>query len=404
MKTDLIIAGGGAAGFFAALQCKLIDNQLDIIILEQGKEVLQKVKISGGGRCNVTNSIWDADELIKNYPRGAKEMRGPFHKFGCGDTMAWFESLGVKLKIEEDGRVFPVSDDSATIVDCLNLGARSRGVKVVNGSKIRHISLEDGRYIVQTQQQEYESSSLLMCTGSNPSAWHLLEELGYQMVEPQPSLFTFHIKDKVLHELMGLSVPHARVNCPAFSLSDEGPLLITHWGFSGPAVLRLSAFGARKFAAVEYRFDIEVNWGFDNSANDIKKQRQEAGARQVSSYPLGGLPARLWKFLVSRSDISEEMRWADLDRNHIEALIKILERCPFAVTGKSTFKEEFVTAGGVDLKQINFSTFESKRHAGLFFAGEILDIDAVTGGFNFQAAWTGAYLAAKAITTRHKNK
>ncbi len=394
---DVVILGGGAAGFFAAANFGQMAKGIKIILLEQGREVLQKVKISGGGRCNVTHACWDPNDLVGHYPRGSKEMLGPFHKFACGDTVAWFEERGVPLKIEEDGRMFPVSDDSASIVDCLLKYAKKAGTAILTSQKVIGIDEDKYGYKIECHGITIKSKYVLIATGSTPSVWKMLAGIGYEIIPPVPSLFTFHINDKALHQLMGLSVPDAAINCRQFQLVSKGPVLITHWGVSGPAVLKMSAMGAREMHLCAYRFELEISWVPGWTIEALEAFRKTRGSASVAGQSPVNLPSRLWKYLVNRAGIDHDKKWADLNKAEIEKLTTALTRDLHKVNGKSTFKEEFVTAGGVDLKQINFSTFESRKHAGLYFAGEVLDIDAVTGGFNFQAAWTGAYLAAKSI-------
>ncbi|MBK7787085.1 MAG: NAD(P)/FAD-dependent oxidoreductase [Saprospiraceae bacterium] len=400
---DVVIIGGGAAGFFAAANLGELCPAWKIVILEQGREVLQKVKISGGGRCNVTHACWEPAELVQYYPRGGKELLGPFHKFACGDTVAWFEDRGVPLKIEEDGRMFPESDDSGSIVNCLMKSCIKAGVKIQTSCKVVSVNIIDTGYELTTSKGNWKAARILMAAGSSNGMWKLLKEMGYGIVPPVPSLFTFHIHDKALHELMGLSVSNAVVKYPEHKIETTGPLLITHWGVSGPAVLKMSAIAARALHEKNYHFDIRITWAMGMTKSDIEGFRKSKGAATVGGQSPVNLPARLWKYLVSRADIAHDKRWADLDKEEMEKLFEVLTDDLRSIKGKSTFKEEFVTAGGVDLRQINFSTFESRLHPGLYFAGEVLDIDAVTGGFNFQAAWTGAYLASTAMAG-HKNK
>lgn len=399
---DVLIIGGGAAGFFAAANLASLSHDLRIVILEQGREVLQKVRVSGGGRCNVTHACWDPSDLVKYYPRGSKEMLGPFHKFACGDTVAWFEDRGVPLKIEEDGRMFPVTDDSSTIIDCLLREVRKGKVSVVTSAKVNKIENHAAGYEVVSSKGVYAARFLLVASGSSPFIWGLLSGMGYEVVAPVPSLFTFNIKDKSLNEMMGLSVHDAEVVLPSHQMKTRGPILITHWGLSGPAVLRMSAIAARILHALDYRFDVQIAWVPDFQRAQLDEFKKEKGSASVGGQSPVQLPSRLWKYLVQRSGIQPDKRWADLSKEETAQLFQVITSDLRTVQGKSTFKEEFVTAGGVDLKQIKFSCFESKLHDGLYFAGEVLDIDAVTGGFNFQAAWTGAYLAAKDIAEKIK--
>ncbi len=399
MQTDVIIVGGGAAGFFTAINIAEFNPKLKIAILERGKEVLAKVRVSGGGRCNVTHAEFIPKELTKNYPRGEKELLGPFHSFMTGDTIEWFEKRGVELKIEADGRMFPVTDSSQTIVDCFLSEVKRLGIQVLNGHSLQSISKEGQLWELQTNQGKFHGEKLMVATGSNPKIWNLLENLGHTIVPPVPSLFTFNIQDKRIEGLMGLAT-NASVSVLNEDLLAEGPVLITHWGMSGPAILKLSAWGARTLHKYNYRFKIQVNW-IEKDMEEAMTYFQEIKALQakhvVIKHMQFGLPKRLWQRLVQASEIPETLNWASLTKKQAEALARQLTKSIFQVEGKSTFKEEFVTAGGVELKEIHFKTFESKLHDNLYFAGEVLNIDAVTGGFNFQNAWTGGYIAAKSI-------
>lgn len=398
----IIIIGGGAAGFFAAIRCAESNPNAEVTILERGKEVLGKVKISGGGRCNVTHACWTPAELIKYYPRGSKELLGPFHRFACGDTLDWFEKRGVPLKVEEDGRMFPTTDDSQTIIDCLWENAIAAGVKILTQTRVKHFDFGIGKngWKIITEEKEFIADKLLLATGSNPFVWKSLQAMGHPLILPVPSLFTFNIKDSRIQDLPGISVPEALVQIKDSKLSAKGPLLITHWGMSGPAILKLSAWGARELADLEYDFTILVNW-VNQKAESVEEVlldvKSEHPKKQVFANPQLGLTTRLWKNLVTAAHIPEEKRWADLSKKEMQALVYQLCSAAFPVKSKSTFKEEFVTAGGIDLKEVNFKTFESKLFPGLYFAGEILNIDAITGGFNFQAAWTGGWIAGEAM-------
>ena len=399
----IIIIGGGAAGFFAAITAAEAHPKADIIILERGQDVLQKVKISGGGRCNVTHACFMPRELAKNYPRGERELMSPFSKFAAGDTIEWFEKRGVDLKIEEDGRMFPVSDDSQTIVDCLMNTATRRGVKILRGYRVDDLALDAlGKWQISTPECRFQADKVLLATGSSTAVWSLLERLGHTIVKPVPSLFTFNIKDERLKDLLGISVPNAVVSVENEKLSETGPLLITHWGVSGPAILRLSAWGARVLNKRNYHFTIKINWTNNYTFKDVEDTLNDCKSnlypkKYVSNTPQYELPNRLWQRLIAASEISETMRWADLSKRHIQNLANQITQGIYEVRGKSTFKEEFVTAGGVRLDEVNFKTFESKLLPNLYFAGEVLDIDAITGGFNFQAAWSGAWTAGNAM-------
>ena len=393
--SNIIIIGGGAAGFFAAINIAEKYPHLKVSILERGSEGLQKVKISGGGRCNVTHAEFIPKELVKNYPRGEKELLGPFHQFMTGDTIEWFEKRGISLKIEEDGRMFPETDSSKTIVDCFLNEAERLGVQVMYNQSVVQVVKDEKFWKVSTKKVVFTCEKLIIATGSNPKIWHLLEQLGHTIVKPVPSLFTFNIKDERLANIPGVSVPHVQVKVLDSKLTSEGALLVTHWGLSAPSILKLSAFGALELAERNYLFNIEINFvnlGYNECLNSLKDIKLSEAKKQVSKYSQFELPKRLWQNLVMAAHISEGERWADLNIEQLAALCSQLTKAVFQVNGKSTFKEEFVTAGGVDLKEVNFKTFESKIHNDLFFAGEVLNIDAVTGGFNFQNCWTSAYI------------
>ena len=398
---DVIIVGGGAAGFFAAINITEQNPELKVAILERGKEVLTKVKVSGGGRCNVTHAEFIPQELTQNYPRGEKELLGPFHQFMTGDTIEWFEKRGVDLKIEEDGRMFPVSNSSQTIIDCFLNEAKKYGVEILMGHSVMAIEHTEILFKIETNQGQFSAKKVLITTGSNPKIWKLLESLGHTVLQPVPSLFTFNIKDDRIIDIPGVVAQDVEVKVLGTNLWSEGPLLITHWGMSAPSILKLSAFGALELAKRDYKFQIEVNFikqSFEACLEMLKKLKQELAKKAIYKSTQYNLPKRLWHKLVLASNMDSETRWADLNKNQLENLTGQLTKAIFNVDGKSTFKEEFVTAGGVNLKEVNFKTFESRLHENMFFAGEVLNIDAVTGGFNFQNAWTGAFIAAQNIS------
>ncbi|ALJ05259.1 flavoprotein [Pseudalgibacter alginicilyticus] len=399
-KKDVIIVGGGAAGFFAAINIAEQNPTLKVAILERGKEVLTKVKVSGGGRCNVTHAEFIPQELTQNYPRGEKELLGPFHQFMTGDTMEWFEKRGVTLKIEDDGRIFPITNSSQTIIDCFLNEAKKHNVEILMNQSVKSIKNKNGFYQIETPHDSFSSEKIVIATGSNPKIWGLLEHLGHTVSQPVPSLFTFNIKDKRINDIPGVVVQNVEINVLNTSLCSEGPLLITHWGMSAPAILKLSAFGALKFAACDYKFQIEINFikkSFDDCLDILKNLKQDLAKKTVFKSTQFNLPKRLWHKLVLASNMDTETRWADLNKFQLETLSNQLTTAVFNVDGKSTFKEEFVTAGGINLKEVNFKTFESKLFNNLYFAGEVLNIDAITGGFNFQNAWTGAFIVAQNI-------
>jgi hypothetical protein len=404
MQQKVVIIGGGAAGFFAAITIAETNPELQVIILEKGNNVLQKVKISGGGRCNVTHACFTPQELVEFYPRGKKELLGPFHQFMTGDTMEWFEKRGITLKIEDDNRIFPESNKSESIVNCLEESAKNAGVTVQLNEKVISIINKDSGFQIITETQEIIADKLLIASGSNPKLWSLIANLGHNIVPAVPSLFTFKIEDQRLLDIPGISVPKATVHLIDSKFENSGPLLITHWGISGPAVLKLSAFGALFLAEKDYVYDVKINWlsaSFEETLETLKKQKNENPKRQAALKSVfSDIPNRLWEKLVKASDIKAEQRWADISNKLLENLSLQLTSGIFHANGKSTFKEEFVTAGGIDLKEINFKRFESKIHENLFFAGEVLNIDAVTGGFNFQNAWTGGFIAGKSIAEK----
>ena len=394
---DIIIVGGGAAGFFTAINIVEKNPKLKVAILERGAEVLQKVRISGGGRCNVTHACFEPNELVQFYPRGEKELRGPFHQFCSGDTIEWFEKQGVELKIEEDGRMFPVSNSSQTIIDCFLKATQKLGIKVLTGQSVQSIFKKEALWKIETQNEQYLTEKLILATGSNPKIWEMLQTFGHAIVSPVPSLFTFNIKDARIRDLPGVSA-NVSLKVKDSKLETTGALLITHWGMSGPAILKLSAWGARILHDKNYQFTIFVNWlpemDFDTIEKKLKELKLEHAKKAVSKKSPFEISNRLWESLVHTSQIETETKWADISKIQIQNLANQLTNASFQVNGKSTFKDEFVTAGGIDLKEINFKTMESKLHQNLFFAGEIVNIDAVTGGFNFQYAWTSGFIVA----------
>ncbi|PIV48682.1 MAG: aminoacetone oxidase family FAD-binding enzyme [Flavobacteriaceae bacterium CG02_land_8_20_14_3_00_34_13] len=397
---DILIIGGGAAGFFTAINAAENNSEAKIVILERGKEVLTKVRISGGGRCNVTHAEFVPKELIKKYPRGEKELLGPFHHFMTGDTIEWFEKRGVSLKIEEDGRMFPETDSSQTIIDCFLSEVKRLAIDVKMNHSVKTITKQDSLWYVTTTKGDFITKNVVIATGSNPKIWQLLEKLGHKIIPPVPSLFTFHIKDARITDLSGIST-NVAVKVLGTTLKSQGPLLITHWGMSGPAILKLSAWGARELFALDYTFTMQVNWLENQESEEALEQLKEIKLKQakqlVIKYPMFELPRRLWQSLVIASGIDVETKWAEINKKQLQDLTSQLTESKFMVDGKSTFKEEFVTAGGVELKEIDFKTFESKLHKNLYLAGEVLNIDAITGGFNFQNCWTSGFLVAKAI-------
>lgn len=400
---NIIVIGGGAAGFFAAIAAAEAEPQARVSILERGNAVLQKVRVSGGGRCNVTHACFDARALVQYYPRGSRELLGPFSRFGPQDTVEWFSKRGVRLKTEDDGRMFPVTDDSQTIVECLWNAAKQAGVEVRTGVRVERLEqTASGGWLVHTGRHAPETADrVLVAGGSSEGLWKMLADLGHTIVPPVPSLFTFNCKDTRLRDLAGVSVREAGVQVSGTKLRANGPILVTHWGLSGPAILRLSAWGARALHDLNYAFTLSVNWLGDKPADviesDLNRLKMEHARKQVGAHAQFGLPVRLWERLVEAAGIAADLRWGDASRQALARLGEALGQSEFPIRGKSTFKEEFVTAGGVSLREVHFKTFESRLFPGLYFAGEILDIDAITGGFNFQAAWTGGWIAGHAM-------
>lgn len=399
----IVIIGGGAAGFFAAVNCAEQYRQHEVIILEKSSRVLDKVRVSGGGRCNVTHACWIPRDLVKNYPRGSQQLLSVFSRFQPSDTIAWFERRGVDLKIEDDGRMFPITDSSQTIIDCLMTAAHKAGVKIWYKHALEQLFPPTEKRpeweLLLNNGSKIIANKIMVATGSSPAVWRIIAALGHSIVPPVPSLFTFHINDPRLLGLEGVSMPMVTATLPSAKLHTEGAILITHWGLSGPAILKLSAWAARQMHEHGYRLPIQINWTHSYKPAEcqayLTELRTDANTlrKQIANYPLFDIPARLWKRLLA-STLPDTLRWADISNKQIAALAAQLTQCTFDVKGKSTFKDEFVTCGGVQLNEINFKTLESKLHKGLFFGGEVLDIDAVTGGFNFQAAWSTAWIAA----------
>ena len=415
------IIGGGAAGFFAALACAEAQSGAEIFILEKTSQFLSKVKISGGGRCNVTHAGFDEREFAARFPRGERALIAPFKQFQARDTVAWFARHGVKLKTESDGRMFPVTDSSQTIIDCLLGAARQAGVKLLLQCGVNNVTQRPGGCFELTLSDHSHGGAdlpvgldaqqcvpsalvcdkLLLATGGcrTPALGQLAVSLGHTLEPPVPSLFTFHIETPWLRELAGVSVEMAEVSVPETKLRERGALLVTHWGLSGPAILRLSAWGARQLHELNYTFPLHVNWlpqlNAEKLATDLAARRHSQPAKLIVNSPIPPLPARLWEQLVCASGLSRETRWSALSRAAQHKLAQQLRRTEFAVSGKSLNKDEFVTCGGVRLSEVNFKTMESRICPGLFFAGELLDIDGITGGFNFQAAWTTGWIAGR---------
>uniref|UniRef100_A0A7N0V3B3 FAD/NAD(P)-binding oxidoreductase family protein n=1 Tax=Kalanchoe fedtschenkoi TaxID=63787 RepID=A0A7N0V3B3_KALFE len=420
----LVVVGGGAAGVYAAVRAKTVAPELNVLVVEKAK-LLSKVKISGGGRCNVTNGhCLDSQILAEHYPRGYKELRGSFFKtHGPGDTMAWFSDHGVELKIEDDGRVFPTSDDSSSIMDCLLNEARRRGVSLQTGKVVTSASYDPtGKFILKIEKRSLnliehaKADYTLIASGSSRQGHKLAEQLGHSIIDPVPSLFTFKVADSQLAELSGVTFPKVKAklhlqdmkrNIP--QLTQVGPMLVTHWGLSGPVILRLSAWGARNLFETEYKSDLHVDFAPDIHKEDLKallSRHKEQFAKQkiINSYPPElGTVKRFWRYMLDREGIDGDILWASVSNSAVNAIASFLKNCSFGITGKGQFKDEFVTAGGVPLSEISLNTMESKIQPRLFFAGEVLNIDGVTGGFNFQNAWSGGYIAGTSIGNQALN-
>ena len=407
MQLQVVVIGGGAAGFFGAIACAKTHPHTQVTLLEASRQLLAKVRISGGGRCNVTHACFEPAGLVQNYPRGGKALRGAFSRFQSKDTVSWFGDRGVKLKTEPDGRMFPVTDDSETIVDCLIQAARSTGVKVRTGAAVVSVSRQTNEFEILLKSGEIlQCDRVLLATGSSHIGYQIAKSLGHQIEPPVPSLFTFNVLDSKLRDLAGVSVnAQLRLSLDGKTqLEQSGPLLITHWGLSGPAVLKLSAWGARMLHDCRYQATLLINWLPQYNPEVLRQKlllvKSESPKKAIAVHRGIDLPHRLWQYLVARVGISEADRWAELSNKALNLLILELSQGQYLIQGKGVFKEEFVTCGGVNLKEVNFKTMESRCCPSLYFAGEILDIDGVTGGFNFQSAWTTAYLAGQAMGSR----
>jgi predicted Rossmann fold flavoprotein len=406
-RRDIAVIGGGAAGFFAAIACAESKAENRATLYEATAHLLAKVKISGGGRCNVTHACFEPRQLATRYPRGGRELLGAFSRFQPRDTVAWFESRGVTLKTEDDGRMFPVTDDSQTIVDCLVEAARKAGVNVRTHCGVKSARrVKDGGFeLALTTGESTTCRRLIVATGGNRSnlGFEIARSFGHTIEPPVPSLFTFHVDDARLKDLSGVSVEEASTAVPGDKLKEHGPLLITHWGLSGPAVLKLSAWGARALHARDYRFPLHVNWAprfnAESARAELARAREANPRKHAGTWSPFGLPLRLWERLIAAAQIPASASWAGIGNSQLRALAAQVCDSEFQVTGKSLFKDEFVTCGGVRLGEVDFRTMESKLAPGLHFAGEVLDIDGVTGGFNFQAAWTTGYLAGRAAAS-----
>jgi predicted Rossmann fold flavoprotein len=403
---NIVIIGGGAAGFFCAVNCARLNPKANVILLEKTSKLLSKVRVSGGGRCNVTHNCFENYELVKNYPRGEKELHSSFDRFSVTETINWFEERGVKLKTEEDGRMFPVTNTSETIINCLIDEALRHKVDIRTNSIVDKITPDRSTNtfaLTLADGDLLHCDKLLIATGGSPkeSGYDWLQELGHSIVKPVPSLFTFNIPNKRLTALMGVSVPQAKVKIVGHNLEYQGPLLITHWGLSGPVILKLSAWGAKLLNDSNYNFNIHVSWITNLNEEKLRSEfdtiRKENIAKLVFNTKPFDLPKRLWEYLLYKAEVTNELRWADMPKKKLNVLINSLISDEYKVSGKTTFKEEFVTCGGINLKEIDFKTMQSTIVPNLYFAGEVLNIDGITGGFNFQNAWTTGWLAAVAM-------
>ena len=403
-KKRLIVVGGGAAGFFCAVNAARLSPLLEVVIVEKTSKLLSKVRVSGGGRCNVTHACFSIAEMIKKYPRGASFLKKSFHHFFTTDTINWFKDRGVELKTESDGRMFPSSNSSQTIVDCLMQEANRYGVEIWMNKEVKAVNkVNDGFELLFSNDTSQVANFLCIASGGYPKStqFEWLHQIGHTIESPVPSLFTFNMPGNPINALMGISVERAQVKIMGSKLAEEGPLLITHWGMSGPAILKLSAWGARELAAKNWQFGIIVNWLPAYNEQTLKDKFQlirfDIAAQKISNRNPFLLPQRLWEYLLQQSGVNENSRWADLPAKEQNKLIKNICAQEFSVNGKTTFKEEFVTSGGIALEEVEHASMQSKIAPGLFFAGEVLNVDGVTGGFNFQNAWTTGWIAAKAI-------
>jgi predicted Rossmann fold flavoprotein len=398
MGIRIVVIGGGAAGFFSAINIAEKCPNAEVVILEKTTKTLSKVKVSGGGRCNVTHACFVPKDLSAFYPRGEKELLGPFHTFMTGDTIAWFSDRGVALKMEDDGRMFPVSDSSQTIIDCFQNEINKHKVKVQLSTEVKSIVEGKDGFQIQTNKESMIADTVVLAVGGNSKVKHYqwIESLGHTISQPIPSLFTFNLKKHASNELMGLAM-NASVRIVGTKFEEYGPVLFTHWGMSGPGILKLSAKAAKYLFERSYQFDYEVEWIFD--AQDLVDGLRKTNSKmQLSNTKIEGFPNRFWIYLLQKGNLDSKKRWADLNKKELEKLVQLLSKDDYSANGKTTFKEEFVTAGGINLKEVNMKTMESKIIPKLYFSGEVLNIDGYTGGFNFQAAWTGGFIVADGIS------
>ena len=397
----IIIIGGGAAGFFTAINIAEKHPDYQVTILEKTGKLLQKVKVSGGGRCNVTNARTQPSELVKFYPRGNKKLHPLFKQFSTEDMVAWLHARGVHTKAEDDLRMFPVTDSAQTIIDCFMNQAKKSGVEIKLNQAVKDLKQSGDKWMIQTADAALDADQVVIATGSSPATWSMLQKVGLEITEIVPSLFTFNITDDRIKDLQGISFEQATVKVTGTKLVEQGPLLITHWGLSGPAILKLSAWGAYELNGLGYQFDILVNYlgelRPDEARDQLMKYRDANPKRKVTNYPLFDLPKRFWERMRTYCEVGDETPFAELSKKQLNKLVEELCQGRYAVDGKSTFKEEFVTAGGVNLSEVDLSRFEARRFPGLFFAGEVLDIDALTGGFNFQACWSAGWVISESV-------
>lgn len=397
------IVGGGAAGFFAAFSVKEHHPESQVTIFEKSDKLLSKVKISGGGRCNVTHACFQVSQLSKFYPRGAKQLKKAFSIFQPKDTVAWFRARGIDLKTESDGRMFPVTDDSQTIIDCFLHEAQINKIEIVKQSRVNELYPEKSGFSLVFNESKEHFDKVIIASGGSPKAqgFEWLKNIGHAIINPIPSLFTFNMPEEPVKDLMGLVVENATARIQGTKLQYTGPILITHWGMSGPAILKLSAWGARLLYDHNYKFNVQMNWLSVKSENEvhdmINAEMDRIRKKKMANANPFGLPNRMWLFLLEKVQINSDSPWMELSKKNRNKLVNVLLNDVYAVSGKTTFKEEFVTCGGISLLDVDMKSMQSRICSDLYFAGEVLDIDGITGGFNFQAAWTTGYIAGKLI-------
>lgn len=406
-KIDVVIIGGGAAGIFSAINIGAANPNLKVVVLEKTTKLLSKVKVSGGGRCNVTHACFDPKELVKFYPRGEKELRGPFHQFQPGDTIAWFADRGVELKIEDDGRMFPTTDSSQTIIDCFLKELDKYKIDIRYQSAVESVGKVGKEFEVQLLNGFLKCDNLIVATGGfhKTAGYDFMKNLNHTIIEPNPSLFTFNLPKNDLLSLQGL-VANVDVKILGSKFSESGPLLVTHWGVSGPGILKLSSWAARFLNEKNYEFDFMINWLPNHTEDSLKElftsYKQNNGSKKVFNQLELDIPKKLKHFLLNKAGISSDIKWAETKKKQVNKLVQLLTADIYPSKGKTTFKQEFVSCGGVKLNEVNFKTMESKKTPNLYFAGEVLNIDALTGGFNFQNAWTTSWIAAQSISQQKK--